>query len=220
MQQFITPFKKELPALKPVTSEELVSKVDKETLFLLGLIPYVIAEIAWDYADSCVNIAAIHKFKEHKASCRQIRALKTSYERNHSRHSVENMRSVELDNMLKFQEDYADFFEKLHSEIKREISQVSQSKSKDLVMLEVCAYSCIVAVSATRKYTETIEAKVEKMLGRPLGGTLVTKEIVELSKVCKTILGISKLPAFIDTFSSALSEYLLQTEIIENQQTA
>ena len=184
---------------------------------MMGLIPYVIAEIAWDYADSCVNIAAIHKLSEYKTVCRRIRELRTVYERHHSQFTVNNQRAFETENMIKFQEDYADFFERLHSNIKHEITTNTQTTDKDCVMLEVCAYSCIVAIKAMRNYIVAIEDKVTKMLGRSLGGTLMTREMIELNRAAISLLSKQELPAFINSFSSALSEYLLQTEIINTE---
>lgn len=63
----------------PVRSAHLSEEIDEELLFCFGYVPFVIAEVAWDYIDTIFNLSAILGISETKKICRALKNLRSDY---------------------------------------------------------------------------------------------------------------------------------------------
>lgn len=203
------------------TEEEIITKIDRETLFLLAYVPFVIGEVAWDYADSCLDMAKLLRLQAIKKLCRRIRELRDGYNFIRFQHIDRLHRETEQDNMILFQENYKDFFNKLHINIKGQVSIEHPGLNADSHLLITAAYSCAVVLRSLFKYMATMEKRVADLLGIKAMGSLVIKEIRELEKIILQFAGEDSIgnnnqfPDFLNPFVDTLCNYMLQSEMVE-----
>lgn len=209
------------PKRREISDEEITKKIDKQTLFLFAFVPFVIAEIAWDYADSCIDLAILQRIHETKRLCRRIRELRREYDRMRSKFIDAEHRAIETDNMLAFQDDYKAFFSKLNINIKGRIDIEHPGLCYDSKLLISGAYSYAVVLKAMFKYVNIMEKRIAQLLGVELTGTIIINELRELSEIILQFAGEdsignnNKFPAMLQPFADTLTNYLLQSEYIE-----
>lgn len=213
--------KEEKKRQRKFTEDEIIQRIDKETLFLLAYVPFVIGEVAWDYADSCMDMAKLLRLHETKRLCRRIRELRNGYDRIRYQHIDSAHRQSEEDNMILFQENYKDFFNKLHINIKGQVSIEHPGLNSESHLLITAAYSCAVVLRSLFKYMDTMEKRVADLLGIEAIGTLVINEIRGLEKIILQFAGEDSIgnnnqfPDFLNPFINTLCNYLLQSEMVE-----
>lgn len=217
----ISRLKQQQAAERKISMQEIVTKIDKETLFLLAFVPHVIAEIAWDYADSCIDLASYMRLQPVKKLNRRIRELRKDYDYERKRFIDSQHREIETENMIKFQENYRDYFNSLHTSIKKKVNEEHPGLNDDSQMLIFAAYSCAVVLRAMFNYSRFMERKVADLLGIKAIGSIVAKELFELEKLVLHYAGEdsignnNKFPEFLNTYVDTLVQYLKQSEIIE-----
>lgn len=206
---------------RPLHPDDLLNGLDRQTLVSFAFVPYVAAEIAWDYADTCINLATVMRLKATKPLCRRVRELRNSYQQHRCRFIDERHQDAETDTMIAFQEANKDYFAKLRINIQTLVERDHPGLNADSLTLLCSAYTCAVVLKATVRYMDIVEAKVVKTLGRELGGSPIAKEIKELSKIIlqfageDSIGGNNEFPRMLKVFVEALVNYLLALEIIE-----
>lgn len=206
---------------KKITMEEIVSKVDKQTLFLLAFVPFVIAEVAWDYVDTCLDMCQMLRIQEVKKLCRRVKELRKDYDYKRGRSIDQAHRDVETDNMIMFQEDYKEFFNKLHINIKGQVNIGHPGLCTESHMLISAAYSSAVVLRALFKYMSFMENRVAQLLGIKAIGSLVIEELRELEKLVLHFAGEdsinndNKFPEFLNPFVDTLCNYMKESEMVE-----
>lgn len=208
------------PEQREFSIEEIKQKIDKETLFLFAFVPFVIAEIAWDYADSCIDLCILMRITETKKLCRCVRELRREYDRKRYKIDQEH-RNIETENMLAFQEDYKEFFSHLHHNIQEQINTTYPGQCYEMQLLITGAYSCAVVLRSVFKYVDIMQTKIAALLGITAVGSIIVKELRILEKIIiqfageESIGGNNQFPSTLNPFVDTLVEYLLQSEIIE-----
>ncbi|MCM1223397.1 MAG: hypothetical protein NC044_05575 [Prevotella sp.] len=206
---------------REVTMEEIKTKIDRETLFLFAYVPFVIAEVAWDYADSCLNMAVLLRQKELKPLCRAIKELRRDYDRLRQRAIDRQHREIENEQMILFQEDYKEFFSKLHLNITSQVSNEHPGLCTDSRMLISAAYSCAVVLRSLFKYAGIMEKRIADILGITAIGSIIVKELRQLDKLILHFAGEdsigsnNRFPDSLNIFVDTLTNYMLQSEMIE-----
>lgn len=217
---YLSKFERQEKRNREVTIEEIKAKVDKQTLFLFAYVPFVIAEVAWDYADTCLNLAALMRLHETKPLCRRIKALRLEYDRKRSMIDREH-RDIETDNMVAFQEDYKEYFTKLNISIQNEVNREHPGLNTESLMLISGAYSCAVVLRSMFKYVGILEKRIAALLGIKTIGSIIISEIRELERIILQFAGEESIgsnnafPESLNPFISTLTNYLLQSEMIE-----
>ena len=209
------------PEPKPeISIDEIQQRVDKQTLFLFAYVPFVIAEVAWDYADTCINLAILLRITETKKLCRRIRELRREYD--HKRAMIDREhRETETKNMITFQEDYKEFFGKLHGAIQGQVNAVYPGQCMDMQFLICAAYSCAVVLRSMFKYVDTMSKRIAALLGIQAIGSIIIGEIRQLEAIIlqfageESIGGDNKFPTSLNPYIDTLVQYLLQSEMIE-----
>lgn len=205
---------------KEFSIEEIKRRIDKETLFLFSFVPFVIAEIAWDYADSCINLAILLRLYETKRLSRRIRELRREYDRKRNRIGPGN-RKIETENMLAFQEDYKVYFSRLHHNIQEQINTTYPGQCYDMQLLISGAYSCAVVLRSVFKYVDIMQNKIAALLGITAVGSIIVSELRELEKIIiqfageESIGGNNQFPSTLNPYVDTLVSYLLESEIVE-----
>lgn len=209
------------PEPKPeISIDEIQQRVDKQTLFLFAFVPFVIAEVAWDYADTCINLAILLRIEKTKKLCRRIRELRREYDR--KRAMIDRThRDIETENMIAFQEDYKEFFGKLHGAIQGQVSAIYPGQCMDMQFLICAAYSCAVVLRSLFKYVDIMSQRIAALLGIQAIGSIIVREIRQLEAIIlqfageESIGGNNKFPASLNPYIDTLVNYLLQSEFIE-----
>lgn len=208
------------PEQREFSIEEIKRRIDKETLFLFAFVPFVIAEIAWDYADSCIDMCILMRVSETKKLSRCVRELRREYDRKRYKVDQEH-RNIETQNMEAFQEDYKQFFSELHTSITNQVAEKHPGQCLEQRMLMAASYSCAVVLRSVFKYTDIMSKRIADMLGITATGSIIVKELRVLEKIIiqfageESIGGNNQFPSTLNPFVDTLVEYLLQSEIIE-----
>lgn len=203
-----------------VTAEELTSRIDMGTMFLMAYVPYVVAEIAWDYADTCINLAILQRIKATKPLCRRVRELRKDYDRIRAKHIDDAHRATEVDNMIAFQEDYHDYFAKLRWHIGNLVKAQHPDLCTDSMAMISSAYTCAVVLGALFKYVGEMQSRVEVKLGRHIRDIMVFDQHKELARIIlqfcgeDSIDGKNALPDELQVHAEVLANYLLQSEMV------
>lgn len=204
-----------------VTIDEIARKIDRETLFLFAFVPFVIAEVAWDYADTSIDCAIIMRQHETKRICRRIRQLRADYDYIRKTTIDKAHRELETENMIAFQEDYKRFFSLLNTNIQINVESGHPGLCADAKMLISASYSCAVVLKAMFKYVGYMERKIMDLLGIETMGSIIVKPLRELDKIIlqfageESINSDNKFPAQLQPFVDTLCDYLKQSEIFE-----
>lgn len=213
-------------AIRPrrVTLAEIQRRLSLDELFLLAYVPYVIAEVAWDYADSCANLAATIKSPETKRLNRTIRQLRDDYVSERRGFVDAEHRQTETDNMLAFQEDYGDYFNLLQLEIRGRVLRDHPDLALDARMLVESAYCCAVVLRALFRYTAKVEADTARRLGVPSIGSVVPPQLRKLDHLVllyagDCAIGDGSFPKSLEPFVATLATYLSQSEISPTKRT-
>lgn len=102
---------KKLEAQREQQKEQKLSEVlDSETLMRFAYVPFVVAQLAWDYADTIVDVASMLKLHPTKKLCRAVRELKRQYDRVRDEFTNYAHRDSEIENMYVFEDGVSDLF--------------------------------------------------------------------------------------------------------------
>lgn len=59
-----------------IEKERLAKLLGEDGLFRFGYVPFVIGELAWDYADTVVDLASLMKLTKVRSLCRAVKNLR------------------------------------------------------------------------------------------------------------------------------------------------
>lgn len=92
-------------------NEQKLSEIlDSETLMRFAYVPFVVAQLAWDYADTILNETCILRLHQTKKLCRAVRELKRRYDIVRDEFTNHAHRDSEIDNMYVFEDGVGDLF--------------------------------------------------------------------------------------------------------------
>lgn len=150
------------------------AKIDKalsrEELFRFAYVPFVIAELVWDYADTVLCLA--HGIHETRKLCRAIKNARKEYDTLRRQYIDENNRKREIENMYVFEDGVnritRQMLLNIDIDIKSEYPDLLP-ESRDLL---VAVYQCHVLSRALITYTNREAVKLEKRLNQRVGNIL------------------------------------------------
>lgn len=143
---------------------------DDEELFRFAYVPFVIAELVWDYADTVLSIArrctATNKLR------RAIIEARKEYDSLRKQFIDKNNRDREIENMYVFENGVKRIADQMLLNIHLDIdSEYPDLEPQERSML-VAVYQCHVFSKALIRYTQRQSARIEKKTGFPLGKIL------------------------------------------------
>ncbi len=98
------------------SKQDLSELLDQDTFLRFGYVPFVIAEVAWDYADTAIDIAILMRLSPTKKLCRCIRELRREYLGFKRKYFDSSHLDSEEDNMELFIDELSQFFnDRFHS---------------------------------------------------------------------------------------------------------
>lgn len=182
-------------AIEEAKKEELeklrLSEIlDEDTLFRFAYVPFVIAEVAWDYADTVLNLTVIQKLKETLPLKRAVEKLRSEYNREHSRFIDEKHRQSEMDNMEVFQDEMKDLINQIYRSNVEEVRRLYPDLCDDSNMLVAEVYLCRIVLSALFRYAAQITKKIEGIVHHPIG-QIVPRQMMKLYNLIEEFAGDS-----------------------------
>ena len=156
----------------PGLSRPLSSEIDEETHLRYGYVSFVIAEVAWDYVDSVLDMACILRRRELRRLCRTIKQIREDYLWWRRKFSGQAHLDNEEENMLTFQEDLNEFFSGMYHTHTDKLKQKYPDIDSEYIMMIATAYMSIIVFDALFKYVRYMEGIVIKKVGHPIGKIL------------------------------------------------
>ncbi len=200
--------------------DKLSEILDYDTLLRFGYVPFVIAEVAWDFADTVINLAIINRQHSTKKLCRILRELRKEYLRMKQSVLDEAHLNSEQKNMETFEDELNDYFHKLYSTNVDELLNEYPNIDEDRRMMIAESYLCYFVLQALFRYTSNISAKVAKAVGHPIGNILpdelrkLSKEIIKFAEDCPIN---SEIMTSKESFVSELVNYINDIELYEDE---
>lgn len=192
--------------------------LSEEAVFSITYVPYVIAEVAWDYADTILDYAAIMRLRETKPLCREIRELRRQYDRERYKIINDKWRASETDNMIMFQETLSDFFSDIQKYVVNNLTAKYGEIEFNTRMLVGASYACRIVMTALQRYCTAQEKIVTSILGYSIGNTLYPKELKRLYLLVKEFAGDTTLDEanfakYENEKADELAQFIADTEI-------
>lgn len=149
----------------------LSDEIDEELLFRFGYVPFVIAEVAWDYIDTIFDLTVILGISETRKINRALNNLRQDYVS--LRRSVYNGADQhEEQNMILFQEELKEEFSEMCQYCCGEVVKEYPDINDEYKMLLGCVYVCRMVFSALFQYMADMKAQVERKVRHTVGDIL------------------------------------------------
>lgn len=210
-------------AEKAERDKQLLREVlTEDGVFSITYVPFVIAEVAWDYADTILNLAAMMRLRETKKLCRAIKDLRIEYDRKRFEVIDDNWRKSETENMIMFQETLSEeYFGKIYRTFKDKLMQSYSDLEENSVMLIASVYCCKTVIAGLMRYCQAQEKVVSAILGYEIN-SIMPKQVNRLNTLVSEFVGDSPLTDIeptIRVFAEELAEYINDTEINETDKS-
>ncbi len=135
-------------------SESLNASLDDEQLFRLVYVPFVIARLVWDYAETVVDIAAQLRLDETKPLSREVRNLRRDYDRMRQPYIDMEHRNSEVNNMYKFEAMVDYIVNQMLVNLKIDINREYPDTHIDYINLMLAVNQCDIALKSLIIYSE------------------------------------------------------------------
>lgn len=146
--------------------------LDKETLFRFAYVPFVIAQLVWDYADTILTMAAWLRITETKPLCRAIKELRRDYDRVRAPHIDKAHADSEVDNGYVFEESVQDITRQLLVNLRIDLRGEYPKIEPEYLDFLIAVYQCDITLKSLllyiRKQTDRIARKIGRNVGRVL----------------------------------------------------
>jgi len=159
---------KKFEAQRKQQKEQKLSEVlDSETLMRFAYVPFVVAQLAWDYADTIVDVASMLKLHPTKKLCRAVRELKRQYDRVRDEFTNYAHRDSEIDNMYVFEDGVSDLFSLYLKNIEFDLKSEYPDLGEDNRNYLLAIYQCHIVLQCIYRYAEMQKVKIEKNCRTP-----------------------------------------------------
>ena len=165
-----------------------LSKIlDRDTLFRFAYVPFVIAELAWDYADTVLTLSAMMKTGAKKL-CRAVRELRREYERERARFIDQAHKDSEVENMYVFEDGVKDIYTQMLVNVRCDLNSEYPSLDKDSVDLLTAVYQCDITLQSLSLYTQQQTSKIERIVGHRIG-KILPAQVYQLARLMPEFVG-------------------------------
>lgn len=202
--------------------DRLENMLNREELFRLAYVPFVIAQLVWDYADSILNMAALLRISETKKLCRTVRMLRREYDRLRAHHIDAAHEASEVSNMYVFEDGVADITKQLLLNLRINLRREYPELEDDYMSYLIAIYQCDITLKSlllyTRRQTEIIKKKINGDVGH-----ILPEPVYQLNRLVIEFVGdkpvsedFAKLKKqYIETYATQIA----LIELSDNQRT-
>lgn len=210
---------KELEAQREMQKELKLSQIlDTETSMRFAYVPFVVAQLAWDYADTIVDVASMLKLHPTKKLCRAVRELKRQYDRVRYEFTNHAHTNSEIENMYVFEEGVSDLFSLYLKNIEFDLNSEYPNLEEDYRNYLLAIYQCHIVLQSIYRYCEMMKEKVEKIVGHQIGDVL-PKELRRLDILVMAFVGDKPISAKFDaqqkTYAQCLANRMILVELVD-----
>lgn len=172
---------KSAPAPKRRSSGELLDKLPDEAVSRMGTCLYILGALAWDYADSVIDLAIAQR-RDLKIPSRMIRGIKADYDRVRSRMGIDGETCRKEARMaLKFEELCRKELAKVYKGTLVEM-RVDMNKPTPDSELIGAAQMALAVTDTMRLYAEKCDMVISMLCGRKTDHSILQDHFVVLRK--------------------------------------
>lgn len=183
-KDLLSHIKRENERLKDVEREKLAKKLGRENIFRFGYVPLVISELAWDYADTIVDLAEEFSSCGIRKRCRSIKELRSDFLRYRNRYIDAEHHDCEIENMYTFEKCVGDIFRTFIINLKCDLIRAQPDISAEKIMYITAIYQCDVVIGALLRYANKQSGKVTKIVGHTIGN-IIPRQVLRLADIIK-----------------------------------
>ncbi len=187
----------------------------REQLFRFSYVPFVIAELVWDYADTVMICAQRIGNPATRRLSREIRNARTEYERLRQRHIDADNREREIENGYVFEDGVHDITSQMLVNIQCDIRSAYPDLNDDSRDLLIATYQCHVTSAALLKYIEKQRREVARRLNRNVGNILPPSYMVMHRLIPEYIGDKPATPRFRDLMNKYIDTFAVQIALVE-----
>lgn len=173
--------------------KKLAKQLGEEGLFRFGYVPFVISELAWDYADTVIDLCVMMKLDKVKLLCRAIKKLRADYLRLHNAHIDKQHHESEKRNMIVFEEGVKQIFNLYIVNLKCDLASEYPDLSSDSIMFLTAVYQCWIVIKSLLLYAKRQTDKVASIVGHPIGD-IIPIQVRKLADLILAFTGDSPAP--------------------------
>lgn len=197
---------------------------NREELFRFAYVPFVIAELVWDYADTVIIMSQNLGNPATRRLSRAIRNARTDYDRLRHQYIDEEHREREIENGYVFEEATKRITAQMMLNVRIDINSeypALNDKSRDLLL---AVYQCHITSRALLRYLDRQSERIAKRVGHSIGKMLPPAYYI-MDKLIPEFIGDKPASAhfrklmndYIDTFATQMALVELN-DITDNQQ--
>lgn len=154
------------------TDLQLSELLDREALFRFAYVPFVIAELVWDYADTIRNLTVILRIRELRKLNRAVSELHREYDRRRARFIDGHHHASEQENMLVFEDGVKSIFRLYITNLRCDLRREYPDLAEGYIDLLEATYQCLLLLRSLYAYTDDQMLKIQRRLKRQIGRIL------------------------------------------------
>lgn len=190
---------KKIEAARENQKELKLSEIlDSETLMRFAYVPFVVAQLAWDYADTIINVSSILKLDSTKKLCRAVRELKRRYDNVRAEFTNNAHLDSEVENMYVFEDGVSDLFSLYLKNIEFDLNSEYPQLDSEYRSYLLAIYQCHIVLQSIYRYAEMQKVKIEKIVGHRIGDVLPA-ELRKLDILVMAFVGDKPVSSKFDT---------------------
>lgn len=187
------------------------SLFDREELFRFSYVPFVIAELVWDYADTVIIQAQIIGNPATVKLSRAIRNARSEFVSMRRPYVIGDANKRQLENGYMFEEGVGHITKQMLSNIRIDIQKEYPELEENHRNLLVAVYQCHILSKALLRYMAKQKSDTEKRIGYPIGD-IMPKPYYLMDKLIPEFIGDKPCS---DEFKKLMKQYIetLSTQI-------
>lgn len=154
-------------------SRERIEKLfNRDELFRFAYVPFVIAELVWDYADTVIIMSQRLDNPACRRLSRAIRNARTEYDRLRHQYIDNEHREREIENGYVFEQATKRITSQMMTNVRIDINSEYPDLNTDSRDLLLAVYQCHITSRALLRYLDRQSARVAKRVGHSIGKML------------------------------------------------
>lgn len=194
------------------------SVLSEKATFAITYVPFVIAEVAWDYADTAIELAILIHNPSTRPICREIRELRQKYDHGRYRFINSQWRKSETENMIMFQSVLDDYFGDIYRKSTAIMTAEYPNLDADGISLLASAYLCVSVIKGLKRYAAAQEKVLSDIVGYKVG-KIIPEEMTRLQEVMGHFAAEHPFPGQLlslqEEYADTLAQYISDTDIEE-----
>lgn len=164
------------PAVTVLTRQQEDARTERlmsrEDYMRFAYVPFVIAQLTWDYADTVADLAASLRIPGTKKLNRRLRALKQEYDWLRRPYIDSDHCASEVRNGLVFEQGVAAILSQMRLNLRLDLADEHPTLTDDERMYLIAVHQCGITLSALRRYVSEETRRVAALLDRRVGDIL------------------------------------------------